>query len=275
MLLSKDAIADVVEVVRGADFYRPAHEIIYDAILDLYGRGEPADAITVAAELTRRGELARIGGAPYLHTLISTVPTAANAGYYAEIVRERAILRRLVEAGTRIVQIGYAADGADVDEIVDRAQAEVYAVTERRTSEDYIAARRRHARHPRRDRGDLQPLGGEHGRRAHRLRRPRRADQRPAPRPDDRRGGRPGDRQVDPGARLRAQRLDQARADLGGLLARDEPQRDHHAPAVGRGQGPAAPHARRHDERRRLDAAGPHDGPGRAARRCSSTTRPT
>src|SRR5690625_6780065 len=90
MLMSKDAIADVVEVLRGNDFYRPAHEAIYDAILDLYGRGEPADAVTVAAELTKRGELARIGGAPYLHTLLSSVPTAANAGYYARIVRERA-----------------------------------------------------------------------------------------------------------------------------------------------------------------------------------------
>ncbi len=136
MLLSKDAIADVVEVVRAVDFYRPAHALIYDVVLDLYGRGEPADAVTVAAELTRRGEIGRVGGAPYLHTLISSVPTAANAGYYAAIVRERAVLRRLVEAGTRIVQLGYAA-GGDVDDIVDRAQAEVYAVTERRTSEDY------------------------------------------------------------------------------------------------------------------------------------------
>ena len=81
----------------------------------------------------------RIGGAPYLHTLISTVPTAANAGFYAEIVAEKAILRRLVEAGTRIVQFGYAGgEGQDVAEVVDRAQAEVYDVTERRTSEDYI-----------------------------------------------------------------------------------------------------------------------------------------
>src|SRR5438045_3199340 len=141
MLLSKDAIADVVEVLRPGDFYRPAHQTIYDAVLDLYGRGEPADPITVSAELTREGLLAKVGGAPYLHTLIASVPTAANAGYYAHIVRERAILRRLVEAGTRIVQLGYGAAsgmGGDVDDVVDRAQQAVYDVTERRTSDDYV-----------------------------------------------------------------------------------------------------------------------------------------
>jgi replicative DNA helicase len=141
MLLSKDAIADVVEVLRPVDFYRPAHQTVFETVIDLYGRGEPADPVTVAAELTRHGELARVGGAPYLHTLIASVPTAANAGYYARIVAERAILRRLVEAGTRIVQLGYGAasgHGGDVDEIVDRAQAAVYDVTERRTSDDYL-----------------------------------------------------------------------------------------------------------------------------------------
>src|SRR5215475_2057485 len=138
MMLSKDAIADVVEVLRGHDFYKPAHQSVYDAIIDLYGRGEPADPVTVAAELTRRGEIARIGGAPYLHTLISSVPTAANAGYYARIVRERAVLRRLVEAGTKIVQMGYGGDGSEADDIVDRAQAELYSVTERRTGDDYL-----------------------------------------------------------------------------------------------------------------------------------------
>ncbi|MFD6390559.1 replicative DNA helicase [Nocardia sp. NPDC060259] len=138
MLLSKDAIADVVEVLRPGDFYRPAHQAVYDTILDLYGRGEPADPVTVAAGLDRRGELKRIGGPPYLVTLTQTVPTAANAGFYAEIVAEKAILRRLVEAGTRIVQFGYAgADGQDVAEVVDRAQAEIYEVTERRTTEDF------------------------------------------------------------------------------------------------------------------------------------------
>nr|WP_316522293.1 replicative DNA helicase [Kitasatospora sp. K002] len=136
MLLSKDAIADVVEVLKPADYYRPAHEMIHGAILDLYARGEPADPITVAGELTKRGELQRVGGASYLHTLVNSVPTAANAEYYAQIVNERAVLRRLVEAGTRIAGMGYAAEG-DVDEIVNAAQAQIYAVTEQRTNEDY------------------------------------------------------------------------------------------------------------------------------------------
>jgi replicative DNA helicase len=139
MLLSKDAIADVLERLRPGDFYRPAHQSVYDAILDLYGRGEPADAVTVSAELDRRGLLKRVGGAPYLHTLISTVPTAANAGYYAGIVAEKSLLRRLVEAGTRVVQYGYAgAEGADVAQVVDRAQSEIYNVTDGRTTEDFV-----------------------------------------------------------------------------------------------------------------------------------------
>jgi replicative DNA helicase len=137
MMLSKDAISDVLDVIKAHDYYRPAHQLVHEVILDLYGRGEPADAVTVAAELTKHGDIARMGGAPYLHTLIASVPTAANAGYYARIVRERAILRRLVEVGTRIVQLGYSGDG-DANELVDRAEAEVYGVTDKRVSEDYL-----------------------------------------------------------------------------------------------------------------------------------------
>jgi replicative DNA helicase len=137
MMLSKDAISDVLDVIKSRDYYRPAHQVVHEVIMDLFGRGEPADAVTVAAELTRLGDIGRVGGAPYLHTLIASVPTAANAGYYARIVRERAILRRLVEVGTRIAQLGYSGDG-DADELVDRAEAEIYGVTDRRISEDYL-----------------------------------------------------------------------------------------------------------------------------------------
>ncbi|MEU2664050.1 replicative DNA helicase [Micromonospora sp. NPDC007220] len=140
MLLSKDAVADVVEILKTNDFYRPVHATIFDTILEIYGRGEPADSITVAAALANSGDLVRIGGAPYLHTLIASVPTAANAAYYARIVSERAVLRRLVEAGTKIVQLGYGtAQGGsrDVDDVVDLAQQAVYDITERRVSEDF------------------------------------------------------------------------------------------------------------------------------------------
>ncbi|MEU7865691.1 replicative DNA helicase [Dactylosporangium sp. NPDC049140] len=140
MLLSKDAVADVVEILKTTDFYKPAHSVIFDAILDLYGRGEPADAVTVAATLADTGNIAKIGGAPYLHTLMTTVPTAANASYYARIVAERAVLRRVIEAGTRIVQLGYGSGGPggrDVDDVVDLAQQAIYDVTEKRVSEDF------------------------------------------------------------------------------------------------------------------------------------------
>lgn len=138
MMLSREAINDVAEEIRGSDYYKPAHEIIHDTIVELASRGEPADAITVSGELQRRGELMRVGGSAYLHSLIASVPTAANAGFYARIVRERAVLRGLVTAGTRVVQLGYANAGGDVDEIVDRAQAEIFSVAERRTTQDYV-----------------------------------------------------------------------------------------------------------------------------------------
>ncbi|WP_347349464.1 replicative DNA helicase, partial [Nigerium sp.] len=136
MLLSKDAIGEVTEVLKGRDFYRPAHEFIYDAIMDLYGRGEPADAITVADTLGKRGQLAQVGGHIYLHDLVSSVSVTANATYYAEIVRDKATLRRLVDASLKISQMGYQAEG-DVNGIVDRAQQVIYEVAEGKTSEDY------------------------------------------------------------------------------------------------------------------------------------------
>ena len=137
MLLSKDAVADVIESLRGGDFYVPKHELIFEAVLTLYSHGEPTDVVAVTDELIKTGELQRAGGADYLHTLTSIVPTAANAGYYASIVSERALLRRLVEAGTRIVQMGYSGQGEALD-LVNNAQAEIYGVTGADAAEDYV-----------------------------------------------------------------------------------------------------------------------------------------
>ncbi len=136
MMMSKDAISDAVEVLRGVDFYRPNHEAIFEAIVSLYGRGEPADPITVAAELGKTGELSKVGGAVYLHDLLASVSIAANAVYYAELVREKAVLRRLVNASIRIAQLGYQGQG-EVEKIVDEAQQTLFEVTESKTSEDY------------------------------------------------------------------------------------------------------------------------------------------
>ena len=137
MLLSKDAVADVIETLRGTDFYVPKHELIFEAILTLYSHGEPTDVVAVTDELIKTGELQRAGGADYLHTLTSIVPTAANAGYYASIVSERALLRRLVDPGTRIVQMGYSGQGEALD-LVNNAQAEIYSVTGAEAAEDYV-----------------------------------------------------------------------------------------------------------------------------------------
>lgn len=130
VLLSRTALEEVTEILDdGTDFYQPKHQHVYDAALAVYARGEPADAVTVSRELERRGEITRAGGPVYLHDLMESVPTAANAGYYAEIVHEKATLRRVIQAGTRVTQMGYETDADDIGEIVDRAQAEVFALS--------------------------------------------------------------------------------------------------------------------------------------------------
>jgi replicative DNA helicase len=140
MLLSKDAIAEVLELLREEDFYRPAHRTVFRSILDLYSHGGAVDAVTVAEDLRRNGDLADIGGAPFLHTLVAGVPTAANAAYYARIVKEAGVLRRLIDVGTRIVQVGYETP-QDVERAVDLAESWVYQVAQGRVSEDYQSLR--------------------------------------------------------------------------------------------------------------------------------------
>lgn len=138
MLLSQEAVAEVFEYVNSGDFYAPKHQVVFDALLTLYAMGEPTDVITVTDQLVKTGLLVRAGGADYLHTLTSTVPTAANAAFYAKIVQEKGTLRRLVEVGTRIAQLGYANEG-EVEALVNQAQEDVYGVTRAGTSDDYVA----------------------------------------------------------------------------------------------------------------------------------------
>lgn len=137
MLLSQEAVADVLEVVSGSDFYSPKHELIFNAIIHLFGRGEPTDVIAVTDHLNKQGNLLKAGGADYLHSLSSFVPTAASAGYYAKIVSDKAILRRLINAGTRIAQSGYESQG-EVEDLVNQAQSEVFAVVSQTAKDDYV-----------------------------------------------------------------------------------------------------------------------------------------
>lgn len=123
MLLSATARASVIGAITGGDFYKPAHGTIFDTICTLDARGAPADPVTVVAELHAQKELQRVGGPVYLHTLVSAVPTAANVGYYVQIVRDRAVLRRLANAGTKIRQLALEG-GGEVDAIVQSAAAE-------------------------------------------------------------------------------------------------------------------------------------------------------
>lgn len=140
MLLSSDAIADVLELVKAEDFYFPKHEIIFNAINTVFSRQEPTDVIMITEQLTRDGNLNKIGGASYLHTLESSVPTAANATYYASIVADKAILRKLVQSGTRITQLGYAAEG-DPSELVNDAQVEIFAIGRSAGAQDAVVLR--------------------------------------------------------------------------------------------------------------------------------------
>ena len=138
MLLSSNTVIDVIEELRVEDFYYPAHQLIYQAILDLYSQGSEVDVLIVSGRLDRMGHLERAGGAPYLHTLISEVPTSANARYYADIVAEKSTLRQLVDAGTRVAQLGYdGGEGMEIESLVDRAQQEIFAVAQKQTGEDY------------------------------------------------------------------------------------------------------------------------------------------
>ncbi|MFF9638766.1 replicative DNA helicase [Streptomyces bacillaris] len=135
MMLSESAAIECQDIVAPEDYYWPIHGQLHSLIVDMRAAGQPCDPIQLGAELQRRGELTRIGGAAYLHTLIQSVATAANGAFHAEIIRERAILRRLVEAGIAITQSGYAGEG-ETDDLVAQAAQMIATVVEGTGKED-------------------------------------------------------------------------------------------------------------------------------------------
>ncbi|MEX2588234.1 MAG: replicative DNA helicase [Actinomycetota bacterium] len=135
-MLSREAVAGVLEIVKSEDFYKPAHGEIFKAMLELYSRGDPIDVVTLAEELKRRGTLESMGGNPYLFTLQQTVPTASSAVYYARIVEESALLRRLIEAAHNISEMGYSVP-EDVADAIDFSENLIYQVSQRRDQQDF------------------------------------------------------------------------------------------------------------------------------------------
>jgi replicative DNA helicase len=141
VLVDREIMGIVSEIVRPDDFYAHVHESIYSALEHLYDRGEPLDKITVAEELRRRGALDNVGGLPYLSSLMDTVQTAASARYYAQIVREKAVLRGLIHAGTRITQLGYEHE-EDVEGALDQSEQMVYEIGRRQNSGEFTVVSR-------------------------------------------------------------------------------------------------------------------------------------
>jgi replicative DNA helicase len=135
-LLSRNAASEAVEVLEPEHFYRNAHRTVFEAIRDLLAAGEPIDTVTLTEWLARRDRLDEVGGPAALHDLTVAVPTAANAAYYARIVRDRALMRRLIDAGTEVAKLGYEST-EDAETVVDRAETIIYEVAQTSTTSDY------------------------------------------------------------------------------------------------------------------------------------------
>lgn len=137
MMLSSNAIVEAVESLSADDFYRKAHEHVFQAIVDLYADGEPADAITVAEKLQSTGKLEEAGGKPYIHTLIASVPDPGNAKYYVEIVERNSVLRSLIGAADQIAKIAYSSP-EDVRDALDEAESIIFSIAKNMEDERLI-----------------------------------------------------------------------------------------------------------------------------------------
>jgi len=138
ILIDGDAITEVSETLKASDFYKPANSKVYAAVLALYEQRQPIDILTVSEELERRGQIEEIGGRAALADLCDRTPTAVHAKQYAKIVERKAVLRGLISAAGRIASIGYE-DPADAIEAIDRAESELFAISERRTASGFTS----------------------------------------------------------------------------------------------------------------------------------------
>jgi replicative DNA helicase len=136
ILLDNNTLLEVVELLAVADFYRTAHQKIYAAVIDLFDKGEPVDLVTLANNLKEKGQLDAIGGASYLARLVDAIPLAVNAQNYAKIIADKASLRRLIEKANAITKRCYD-DRGNVDDVIDYAEASIFEISERKTSQSF------------------------------------------------------------------------------------------------------------------------------------------
>lgn len=140
LLIDPDAILRIATFLQPDDFYVPRHRMVFEAILQLHERREPADLVTLTDELERRGQLSAVGGAPYLTGLINATPTSIHAEYYARIVERTAVLRRLIGAATEIAKLAYK-DTENVEAVVDQAESIIFGISEKRVARDLVPIR--------------------------------------------------------------------------------------------------------------------------------------
>ncbi len=136
LLIDKDAIVKVVEFLRPKHFYKSAHEKIYEAVLNLYEKREPADLVTIPGELRKMKELEPVGGVAYLTELVNSVPTAANIEHYAHLIRDEAVKRSLLAAAAKIGEMVF--EESDVDNLLDESEQILYSVSKDKVSQDFV-----------------------------------------------------------------------------------------------------------------------------------------
>ena len=135
IILDKDAIITVAETINPSDFYKEAHKIIYESMLSLNSNNEPIDLITLIEELRKEGHLDNIGGISYLTSLSTIVPTTSNVKYYANIVKEKSVMRQLIKASNEIINLGYDAS-TDVQEILNKAEKNIFDISQEKSGDD-------------------------------------------------------------------------------------------------------------------------------------------
>lgn len=138
ILIDKDAMVDVAEFLRSKHFYKEAHSHVYEAMMDLYESHEPIDVVTVTAQLKKNGKLKDVGGASYVNDLLNVVPTSAHAERYGRIIQENYTKRQLIEAAADITEMAFREEGS-AQQIVDKAEAEIFAISQQATRRDFIA----------------------------------------------------------------------------------------------------------------------------------------